>query len=85
MKIEKMEKNCTSAFDEISIRKHVQWIHSEKRYSGIVNYGKRNDDELPIANFANFFLVTLIESGRSLILGYFLIKTLNAVEKVELI
>lgn len=73
------------SFDEISIRKHVQWVHCEKRYSGLVNYGKKNDDEVPVANFAIFFLVTLVESGRSLILGYFLIKTLNTVEKTELI
>lgn len=72
-------------FDEISIRQHIQWVHSEKKYTGLINYAKRNTDEVPVANFAIFFLVTLAESGRSLILGYFLIKTLNTVEKAELI
>lgn len=32
-----------------------------------------------------FFLVTLTETGKSLILGYFFIKTLNTLEKSQLI
>lgn len=72
-------------FDEISIRQHMQWIHSEKRFSGMVNYARRSDDEVPVANFAIYFLVTLVESGRSLIFAYYLVKSLNTVEKAELI
>lgn len=71
-------------FDEISIRQHIQWVHQQKRYSGIVDYAQRNSDKVPVANFAIFFLVTLIESGQSYIFAYFLIKSLNTVEKSEL-
>lgn len=72
-------------FDEVSIRQHIQWIHSSKSFNGIINYGRRNDDEVPVANFAIFFLVTLVESGQSLIFAYYLIKNLNTAEKSELI
>lgn len=71
--------------DEMAIRKHIQWIHSSKMFSGIVTHSKRIDDDKPIANNAIFFLVTLLESKCSLILGYFLIKSLNTVEKTNLI
>lgn len=73
------------SYDEVSIRQHVQWIHSAKQFNGFVNYAKRDDDEVPVANYALFFLVTLVESGESMIFAYFLIKYLNAIEKSELI
>lgn len=72
-------------FDEMAIRRHIQWVHNQKYFSGLITYGERNDDEVPIANNAIFFLVTLIKTGKSLILGYFLIKSLNTLEKSKLI
>lgn len=72
-------------FDEISIRRHIQWVHPLKRYSGLVTYGRRDNDEHPVANNAIFFLLNLIETGESIILGYFLIKSLCGHEKVQLI
>lgn len=72
-------------FDEVAIRQHIQWLHSDKMYSGLINYGRREDDEIPVANCAIFFLVTMVESGCSLIFGYFLIKSLNTAEKKTLI
>lgn len=72
-------------FDEVSIRQHIQWIHGEKKFGGFTNYGRRNNNELPVANFGIFFLVTLIESAESFIFAYFLVKSLNTVEKSALI
>lgn len=72
-------------FDEVAIRKHIQWIHAQKKFNGIVTYGKRKDDEHPVANNAIFFLLNLVESGQSLILGCFLIKYLDTIEKSDLI
>lgn len=69
----------------MAIRRHIQWVHNQKYFSGLITYGERNDDEVPIANNAIFFLVTLIKTGKSLILGYFLIKSLNTLEKSKLI
>lgn len=58
-------------FDEMAIRRHMQWIHNEKRFSGVISYGERDDGETPVANNAIFFLVTLVVTGRSLILAFF--------------
>lgn len=79
------ELYVSMCYDEVSIRQHIQWIHGEKKFSGFMNYGQRKDDEVPVANFAIFFLVTIIESKQSLIFGYFLIKHLNTDEKSELL
>lgn len=79
------EMYVSMCHDEIFIRKHVQWVHPQKRYSGLVTYGRRHEDEHPVANNAIFFLVNLVESGRSLILGYFLIKSLTGIEKAQLL
>lgn len=43
--------------DEMSIRRHIQWVHNQKYFSGLITYGERNDDEVPIANNAIFFLL----------------------------
>lgn len=72
-------------FDEIAIRKHIQWVHSQKFFSGLITYGERNDYDIPVANNAIFFLITLVESKQSLVLGYFLIKSLDATEKSQLL
>lgn len=79
------ELYISMCFDEMAIRRHIQWIHNQKRFSGFITYGERDDDEIPVANNAIFFLVTIVKTGHSLILGYFLIKTLNTSEKAELI
>lgn len=72
-------------FDEVGIRKHIQWLHSDKTYIGFVNCDRRENDEIPVANCAIFFLVTMVETGQSLILGYFLVNSLNTYEKATLI
>lgn len=51
----------------------------------MVTYGRTHGDEIPVANYAIFFLITIIESKHSLILGYFLIKSLNTEEKAKLL
>lgn len=40
---------CTLSFDEMAIRKHVQWSDSEKKFFGRISYGSRtggNDFEI---------------------------------------
>lgn len=79
------ELYVSMSFDEVSTRKHIQWVHDEKYFSGMMTYGTRENDEIPVANNAIFFLITLIQTGKSIVLGYFLIKTLNTNEKSQLI
>lgn len=41
----------TLSFDEMAIRRHAQYDHQKKQYSGLIHYGKRNDDgTVPLAN-----------------------------------
>lgn len=80
-KVKGKELFVSMCYDEVSIRKHIQWVHSRKCYSGIVTYGRRDGDEIPVASNAIVFLINLVESGQSLILGYFLIKYLDTQEK----
>lgn len=84
-RINDKELFISMCFDEMAIRRHIQWIHNQKCFSGMISYGQRDNDEVPVANNAIFFLITLIKTGQSLILGYFLIKTLNISEKSQLI
>lgn len=84
-KDEGRELYVSMCFDEVSIRKHIQWVHGQKYFSGMIKYGQRCDDEIPVANNAIFFLVTLIQTGKTVVLGYFPIKTLNTGEKTKLI
>lgn len=70
----------------MAMRRQVQWNHNNKFFNGLITHGKREGDYFPVANFVLFFLVTLLlEQKSSLILGYFLIKSLDRVEKANLI
>lgn len=72
-------------FDEMAMRRHVQWIHGRKFFSGMIAHGKKDDDEIPVANFVPVFLVSSLELKCSFILGYFLIKSLSKVDKASII
>lgn len=37
------ELNCSISFDEMSIRRHISWLHSEKRFSGFITFGDEMD------------------------------------------
>lgn len=51
----KRQLHIAMCFDEVATRKHIQWIHNEKRFSGSITYGERDNDEIPVANNAIFF------------------------------
>lgn len=74
------------SFDEISIRKHVQWIHESKRWSGYITHGQLNDKKrLPIANNILVFMVTLLDQCISIPVAYYAINKLNSDEKMHLL
>lgn len=73
------------SFDEVSIRKHIQWIHDLKVWSGYISYGKLVNGELPVANNVLMFMATCLETGTSLPIAYYFITTLNADEKKFLV
>lgn len=84
-KLKGNELYVTMCHDEVFIRRHIHWNHNQKRYNGLVTYGRRDDDEIPVANNAIFFLINIIQTGQSLILAYFLIKSLDGDEKARLL
>lgn len=74
------------SFDEISIRKHIQWIHESKRWSGFITHGQLTDQsKLPVANNILVFMITIPEMCVSIPVAYYAINKLNADEKMILL
>lgn len=81
---EKDEKIYASlAFDEVYIRKHIQWVHENKTWFGYITHGELNDQKkLPIANQILLFMVTIAGQCVSIPVAYYAISKLNADEKL---
>lgn len=73
------------SLDEIHIRKHLQWLHDKKLWSGYVSYGELVDDKLPIAGEAIVFMATCLRSLTSIPIAYHFIVPLTANEKKNLL
>lgn len=69
-------------FDEMSIRKHLQWSDSRKQYLGTINYGfKMDSEEVPLAKNAIVFLLNGININFNMPIAFYFIETLTATEK----
>lgn len=77
---------CSVSFDEMYIKKHVQWSEAKRKFVGFISYGKKDENgELPVANQSLVFLVTGININISIPIAHFFIRSLNATEKSILI
>lgn len=77
---------CSLAFDEMSIRKHVQWSEAKKKFLGFINFGSKNQDgEIPVAKQALVFMITGVNIQLSLPVAHFFIDSLSGTEKACLI
>lgn len=86
MKSKNKEFICSMSFDEMHIRRHVQWSDAKKKFQGFISYGKKDDDgEIPVAQQALVFLITGVNFKLSIPIAYFFIKKLNGTEKSFLI
>lgn len=75
----------TVSFD-VSTRKHVQYDHQKKRFTGFIHLGKRNSDgSLPVANNVLVFMFTSLNCKDSIPIAYYAVKSLDAQEKRDLI
>jgi hypothetical protein len=90
MKVEELkneQKNliCALIMDEMSIRQHVQW--NGKRSLGYVSFGYNNieSDCLPLAREALVFLIVGVNCRWKIPIGYFLIDSLTANQKADLV
>lgn len=85
MKNNGKELMCSVSFDEMHIKSHLEWIHEKKKFSGLVTYGEREDEEFRLAKQAIVFLVTCVELKISLPIAHFFISSLNTQEKQKML
>lgn len=91
-----MEKNgkklyCAISFDEIHIKKHIQWSNTEKRLTGYV--AAENDSvespevnkKLDVANQALVFIVSGINDSFELPIAHYFTKSMDANAKKRLL
>lgn len=86
MKANGTELICSLIFDEMAIRKHLQWSNAQKKFNGQISYGFRPEMlEMPIAKNAIVFMVNGINCDVTVPIAYHFINTLTAVEKITLL
>lgn len=74
------------SFDEMAIRRHVQWLHEKKVWSGYIHVGKcLQNNKLPIASNVLVFMATILESNVSIPVAYYPIISLDSNEKREVL
>lgn len=76
---------CSLVFDEVYIRKHVQYVDSRKKFLGYVTYGTDESEALPIATQAIVFLVNGINKIVNMPVAHHFIGSLKAVDKAKLL
>lgn len=77
---------CSLIFDEMSIRKHLQWSDSQKIFIEHVNYGSRpNSTAMPVANNAIVFMVNGVGAKFNFPIANYFINSLNTDEKIGLL
>lgn len=77
---------CTISFDEMAIRKHVQWSDPEKRFFGRISFGSRtNQNDFEVAKNAIVFMVNGLNEDFNLPVAFHFIRELNGAERAELL
>lgn len=77
---------CSLILDEMSIRRHVEW--DGEKFSGKVDMGTDlpdNEDALPEARNVLVFLVVTLQGSWKIPCAYFLIDSLSATERANLV
>lgn len=73
---------CSLVYDEMSIRKHLQWSDSRKEFLGFINYGFRfNSQEMPLAKNVIVFLLNGVNIMFTMPIAFYFIETLTGTEK----
>lgn len=82
-----MDIYCTCSFDEMSIRRNVQWCDNQKKFNGNISYGSipHNSEYLPVANNVIVFMVNGININFNLPVAFHFINCLQAHEKAALV
>lgn len=75
---------CTLMFDEMHIRKHLQYSHSSKKILGLVSYGE-NSVEPQLAKQVIVFMISSLNCNFQMPIAYHFISSLNKTERKNLI
>lgn len=73
---------CSLTFDEMSIRKHIQWCSKVKKFLGYVTYGSKIN---VVANNAIVFLVNGLNAKVQVPVAYHFVTTLEANDRMRLL
>lgn len=75
------------SFDEMAIRRLIQYHHNKKKFSGFINFGTKqfSDEPLPIATNALVVMLNGMNLKVTLPIAYYFVTTLIAEEKSILI
>lgn len=75
------------SFDEMSIRKHVQYLHPKRKFAGFINFGSlhHGEEPLPVASHAIVIMLNALNMKLTLPIAFFFITDLIAEEKAILI
>lgn len=78
---------CAVIFDEMSIRRHVQWDPAQSKYTGLIDVGRKyvGEEEIPLAKDALVYLVSGISEDFKIPVAYFFTNGLNADEKAAIL
>lgn len=77
---------CSLLFDEMYIKKQVNWCVQSKSFSGLINYGHKNPDEpIPLAKQAIVFFLSGVNHPFQFPVAYYLIDKMTNIERTNLI
>lgn len=77
---------CCLMFDEMAIRKHIEWDRHKLTYRGYVDMGTGLDhDTLPVAKEALVFMLVALDGSWKIPIGYFLLDGIGGHEKASLV
>lgn len=72
------------AQDEVSIKRHIQWLHQEKKLSGFVTETTAKG-EFPVASDVLVFMATVLGANVSIPIAYYCVVKMDGVEKTALL
>lgn len=74
-------------FDEMSIRRNLQWLAAQSKFSGLISFGRNyvNEDQIPLAQDALVFIVSGVAEDFKIPIAYFFTTGLNASEKAAIL
>lgn len=77
---------CSLSFDEMAIRKHIQWSEMEKKFLGRISYGSRSNQEtFDVAKNAVVFMINGVNDEFNIPVAFHFIRELNATERACLL